>query len=332
MHDAAIVFAKIIEMFFIIASGWAIRRANWLPSAAAAGLSRVVTDIAFPCLVFTQLIQTIDAEKLSQDWYLPLLGVLIILISAALGYATMRFFAKPGRRATYVFLAATPNWVFLPLPIAEALYAEQGVTIILLFSVGAQAAFWSLGVAILRGQPPDAKALRSLLLNPGFLSCVAGLPAACFWPQLRALLIGSSVGKLALSQALTPAFYAAAGLGSITIPVSLLLIGVAMGGMESRRNADTPEMLGILLTRLVLPLPCFILFFRVAQMFGWHATAMVKNLAYLVACMPVAISASVMAERFSGDAQLSARAIFLTSLVAIITIPLLVMLTANLNF
>jgi hypothetical protein len=331
MSDSVIVFGKILEMVGIIAAGWAARRAAYLTEESASGLSRVVVDLAFPCLVFTQLLRTVDPEALSRDWYLPLLGAGIILGSALLGLATAPLFARPGRQATYVFLAATPNWVFLPLPIAEALFGDPGVTVILLCSVGAQLSLWTVGVAILRGRAPDRRAWRRLLTSPGLLATLAGLALAWQAPAARDLLAAEPAGHGLLFQTLTPLLKAAASFGGITIPVSLLLIGAAMGGLKAGSDTHGRELAGLALARLILPLPAAVLVFRLAALAGWEAPGMIRSLAYLVACMPVAISSSVMAERYGGDCPLAARAIFVTSLLSIATVPLLVLLTARLG-
>lgn len=329
MSEGMIVFGKILEIVIIIAAGWMAQRAAFIGENAAAGLSRLVVDLAFPCLVFTQLLRTVDADALVHDWYLPLLGIAIILFSALLGMATAHLFAKEGSRSTYVFLAATPNWVFLPLPIAEALFQDRGVTIILLINVGAQLSLWTVCVAILRGRIPDLRAWQRLLASPGLIAAIGGLLIACLIPSARSLLLEEPSGRSIFTFLLAPVLKAAAGFGAITIPVALLLIGVAMGGLKAGAKKYTSELTGLALTRLLLPLPVALFFFYLAGLVGWHTSAVVRTLVCLVSCMPVAISSSVMAERYNGDAQLSARSIFLTSILSIITLPLLVILVAR---
>ena len=332
MSDALIVFGKILETMLVIAIGWIARRVAFIKEQTASALSRIVTDIAFPCMAFTQLLRTVSPDVLARDWYLPLLGAGIILGSALLGFATMPLFANRDRRATYIFLVATPNWIFLPLPMADALYGANGVSIILLLGVGAQLAFWSVGVTILRGRAPDQKTWLDLLKNPGLIACVAGLIVAWQIPAAQECLISQTAARNFLFYPAAALLRAAESFGSITIPVSLFLIGSAMGSMQTSTESNIREQVGLILSRLILPLPVALIFFKIMTMAGCQMPAMTQNLVCLVACMPVAITCSVIAERFGGHPQLAARAIFSTSLISIATIPGVVALAAYLTF
>ena len=43
--------------------------------------------------------------------------------------------------------------------------------------------------------------------------------------------------------------------------------------------------------------------------------------AYIIACMPIAVSCSMFTERFGGDTSLAARGIFYSTLFSIVTVP-----------
>jgi predicted permease len=48
-----------------------------------------------------------------------------------------------------------------------------------------------------------------------------------------------------------------------------------------------------------------------------------RMVGYLIAAMPIAISCSVMAERFGGDAALAAQGIFYSTFFSLLTVPVL---------
>jgi len=75
------------------------------------------------------------------------MGVLIVIAYGA-GLLVAPFFCRAEQKNTFVFLAAIPNWIFLPLPIVEAMYGDAGVRTLLLGNVGAQLMLWSFGVWI----------------------------------------------------------------------------------------------------------------------------------------------------------------------------------------
>jgi predicted permease len=51
---ARVVFVKITALFLVIVVGWLARRRGFLAATFTATLSRLVVDLAFPALVFTQ--------------------------------------------------------------------------------------------------------------------------------------------------------------------------------------------------------------------------------------------------------------------------------------
>ncbi|HEX5399589.1 MAG TPA: AEC family transporter, partial [Verrucomicrobiae bacterium] len=119
-----VVFLKITAMFLVIVAGWFARRHGFLATTVTATLSRLVVDVAFPALVFTQLLRTVDAETLREGWVAPLLCGALIFVAYFVGLLLAPLFSGDSRRNTFIFLVAIPNWIFLPLPIAQALYGD----------------------------------------------------------------------------------------------------------------------------------------------------------------------------------------------------------------
>src|ERR1035441_7170536 len=122
-----VVFLKIAAMFLVIVGGWLARRRGFLAADFTATLSWLVVDVAFPALVFTQMLRTVDAAALREGWFSPLLCGLLLLLAYLAGLVAAPLFSRKEQRNTFIFLVAIPNWVFLPLPIAEALYGRAGV-------------------------------------------------------------------------------------------------------------------------------------------------------------------------------------------------------------
>jgi len=66
---------------------------------------------------------------------------------------------------------------------------------------------------------------------------------------------------------------------------------------------------------------------------GWAAIRLglqipeeTRMVCYLIAAMPVAISCSVMAERYGGDARLAAEGIFYSTFFSLLTVPAIFLL------
>ncbi|MFN2351002.1 MAG: AEC family transporter [Kiritimatiellia bacterium] len=321
MPDHYVVLLKTMVMFLVMAIGWAARRRAYITTATTQVMSRLVVDIVFPCLVFTQLLRTVNPGSLRQAWYVPLLGVGVILLAALVAVILLAPLRRSAPLSSMVFLAALPNWIFLPLPIASALYGDMGVRDVLLVNVGAQLALWSLGVWILRGARPDIKSLRNLLKNPGLLATAGGILLAIWLPgarELQSLPQGVGGGGHFAAAVMVQTM---AMLGELTIPLALLITGAQLGGLRAGRPHGAEALIGVTLVRLLAAPAATVACMRLLACLGLVVPDATRITIYLIACMPVAISASIMTDRYGGDNLLSARAVFLSTLCSILTVP-----------
>lgn len=324
MPGWCVVLLKTAAMFLVILVGWVARRRKALSAETTSTLSRFVVDITFPALVFMQMLKTVDAQVLREGWYLPLICMAILVIGEIVGLFTAPLFARKEQRRTFVFLISISNWVYLPLPIAQALYDDAGVRTILLYNVGAQLVLWSMGVWTLRGGKPDREALLNLLKNPGLLATGIGILVALYIPESRVLAKqdpGAGAGVLAYTA--RALFEGLELTGNLTIALSLIVIGGQLGGLDVSSRSDTKAVVGVLITRLVLTSFVTIGVVQLLKAGGVEIPEMPRMLGYVVAFMPVAVSCSIFTERFGGDTSLAARSIFYSTLISIGSVPLL---------
>ena len=315
------VFLKIAAMFLVIVAGWLARRRGFLAAEFTATLSRLVVDVAFPALVFTQILRTVDAATLRDGWIGPVLCGLLIIVAYFVGWLLSPVFSGKAQRNTFIFLVAIPNWVFLPLPIAQALYGDTGVRTVLLCNAGAQLVLWSFGVWILHGSMRQA--LKNLCTNIGLWATAAGILVALLFPaarDLETIAPASAPLGMMLPGALVQAL---AMVGSLTIPLSLLAIGAQLGELTIAIHRFPKVLWGVLLSRLlVAPLVTVAAGFALMKM-GFAIPEETRMILYLIATMPVAISCSVMAERFHGDVTLAAEGIFYSTFFSLLTVPVI---------
>jgi predicted permease len=318
-----VVFLKIAAMFLVILAGWLARRRGFLAADFTTILSRLVVDVAFPALVFTQMLRIIDTAALRVGWAGPLLCGLLIIIAYFIGLLLAPVFSGNAQRNTFIFLVAIPNWIFLPLPIAQALYGDSGVRTVLLCNAGAQLVLWSFGVWILHGEMRQAA--KNLLRNVGLWATAVGIAVALLFPWARNLETTDPALPLAM---MLPAalVQALAMVGSLTIPMSLLAIGAQLGELTIAVNRFPKVLWGVLLSRLVFA-PLATVAIGIALMkIGVAIPEETRRIGYLIAVMPVAISCSVMAERFHGDVTLAAESIFYSTFFSLLTVPVIFLL------
>lgn len=325
MTPSVVVLLKISVMFLVMLAGWWAARLRYLTPEVTRGLSVVVVQVAFPCLVFTQMLATVSTDVLRRGWWVPVLAMVSVVLAAGVGVLLLRGFrVAAASRKTFVFLVAVPNWVFLPLPIVDGLYGGDGVRIVLLFNVGAQVILWTFGVWVLKGGAGRWGALRNLLGNPGIVATVGGAAGALLLPDMARLAAGAADGGWAT--AWSAVLEALKMVGSLTIPLSLLATGAQLGDLAHGMRSQWRVLAGVAFGRLVVaPLLIILLLKACLATFGVVLPEAEFMTLAIILAMPVAISCTMFAERFEGDTGLSASAIFWTTLLSLASVPLVVL-------
>ncbi len=326
-----VTLLKIAGMFLVMLTGWLARRRGYLGRENASALSRLVADIALPALILEQMLTTVDVPALREGWVIPLWACATIGLAHGVGWLLARLMASAADRPTFAFLVGVPNWIYLPLPIAEALFGEQGRLWVLLFNVGAFSMLWTLGIWTLQSGRPSASSLRSLAFNPGLLATLGGVALALLFPGLRQVAFAPRAGEPAWTLAGTAIFQALHLVGSLTIPLSLLITGAQLGGGEGPRPPDSRPLAGILLGRLALTPLVTVALLAAARIAGVGLPAQARLLVILIAGMPTALNCVVLTERYGGDAPLASRAVFLGTLLSVLTVPALLLLVQRLG-
>jgi len=318
-----IVLLKIAGMFLVMLAGWAAARRRVLGAEKTGVLSRLVVDLAFPALVFTQMLATVDPARLRADLWISLYGLALIPFSLLAAMAVGRLRGAASDRRTFRFLVAVPNWVYLPLPIAEAMYGADGTRFVLLCNIGAQLGLWTIGVFILTGRPLTRTSLSGLAMNPGLLAAVAGIAVACLWPMGRLLVLGAPPPDAGvLIKFCDVVVDAAQMIGSITIPLALLITGAQLAGLSASIVWPSLGVAGVLAGRMVVaPILAMGLVHLGMFLSGVALPDWARLTASLIAAMPTGVTCVMFIERFGGDRDLGALGILYTTVASFLTVP-----------
>ena len=146
------------------------------------------------------------------------------------------------------------------------------------------------------------------------------------WQQLTTPCIIASVAALviALGHISLPALVGecTSFVGDLTTPLSLLIVGSLLAGLSVKQVFASPR-LWVLTALRLLGLPALL---RV--ILGWMKVEppVVAGIAVILMAMPAAVNGTMLSMEYNGDTDCMAQATFLTTLVSIITIPVVAVL------
>ncbi len=298
--------AAVFPIFLLLAIGAGVRRLHWLQPAADETLMNLVVKILYPCLILGAVLDNAAVERMENLLVAPVLGGLTVLLGFAVAALVLPALKAPSPAAarTFVFTVGLFNYGYLPIPIVQQLFDRETLGVLLLFNVGVEIAFWTVGILLLTGisplkgwkqilNPPAIALFTALILN--FTGLAALLPE----PLLR------TVGLL----------------GGCAIPLGLLLIGATL--FDSTRAVKDAER-----RRWRVPLiACGVRLGILPALFLLLAILLpispeLQRVLLIQAAMPAAIFPIVIARHYGGHPETALAVVLGTTLVSLLTIPL----------
>ncbi|MDX2080332.1 MAG: AEC family transporter [Terrimicrobiaceae bacterium] len=294
----------VLPVFLIIGAGFVFRWAGVLTRQADASLLGILVKLFVPCLALDVIIGNEALTRAENLILPPILGFLSIGVGIGLAYGAARLFLRDRVvQRTFAGTVGIQNYGYIPLPLCLALFDREVVGVLFAFNLGVDVAMWSLGVATISGRGAGAGWWRPLI-NPPIVAVVV------------ALVLNLAGAGVWIPEAVDTAWHM---LGLCAVPLALLLTGalfsddarpgVLRGGWGSTALALTVR-LGIL-PMIILSAAVFL-----------PLDGALRSVLLVQAAMPCAMFPIVLSRIHHGDMPTALRAVFGTSLVGLVTIPL----------
>lgn len=296
------LLAALWPLFALILGGYLLRRAGFPSNAFWPGAERLNYFVLFPALLFSSLARApLDSPHLGR-----IAGCVALILGVGWGVLLLlrRWRAWPASRFGVLVQGTLRFNTYIGLAAVGALFGEAGLSLMALLlavtvpavntlSVLALTPGGSLGVPVLIG---------TLLRNPLILACIGGVMA-----NLVGLPLGGGVSELL------------GLLAASSLPLGLLCVGAALQPQDLRRET-LPLLINSMGRLLLMPLGAWLLS-------GWMGMAGMEQVAVvLLFALPCAPTAYVLARQLHGDAELMAGIITLQTLLAMLSLPLVLLL------
>lgn len=292
------------QIFILGAFGYILVKRNMLSQAGLEALSRLVIQVIFPAMIFTQLLQHFSFSLYPDWWIFPLVSLLITAAGLTVGLLLLKAIKLKTHRLQFLSLVGFQNSGYLPLAMAAAMFSGRELSnifiYIFLFLLGFDLAAWPLGIYMLTYDKEAKFKLRHIFSPP----VIANLSTLA--------LIALGLNKFVPAVVFKPVQMIA----NCTLPLALIVVGgnVALARLK---RIDKRALFFFLLGKLIiLPLLGMWIVLRLGlpQLFGF---LIVMQLA-----MPSATLLSVIIRRYNREDALISQGIFFSHIVSLVTIPL----------
>ena len=287
---------QITVIFIGILAGFVCRKGKVLSEEGTATVSNIVVKIILPFYLFSAILNSGSAVD-SKGVLLTLgLSFGMFLLSGLVALLVVPLLRPPaGDRGVYLFETMCGNVTYIGIPVCAAVLGGNAAFYGSLLNIPYNLLCFSLGIWLLAGKLPLKK-----ILNPAFLS---GVAAALLY------LLRVPVPSVILD--------GCAFIGQATSPCAMLVIGSVLGSVPFKEIFTEWRAIPYVLLRLVGlgALMALLLSFL-------DVDPVLKGVLILMAAMPAATNSTMLCTIYGGNRALSAKLIFLSTALSIVTIPL----------
>ena len=289
----------------IVVVGYVAGKLDYMGGDFDRRLSNIIIDFTCPALILSS---TMGGTLPDRGLILPLLGISLLtyLLLTAVAFGLPKFITKKNEYHGPVgFALMFGNVGFIGYPIVGALFGHQAVFYAAILNVVNTLAVFTIGVMLINGER------QRLAFQPKILMSSPMMAA-----YLAILIVALGLDNIPdiISQPITM-------IGNITVPGALLIIGSSMSRLSWRTMLGSRVVYVTTAFRLlILPLIIYVLF----RALGFDP--MVVDLNTIIIAMPVATYGTILCLRYGKDSTLITEITFISTLLSVLTIPLVAQL------
>jgi len=288
----------LFKIVFMAALGFFLRKREIITGELQKGLSSLLLSVILPLSILTSSDSVFSADmagKLFRSGVIACGYYIVTLVWTVWLFGRFKMDRKKsGIAAT---MAVFANVGFIGFPVVAELYGKEGTLYAVIYNLAYQIFLFTAGTVLLSGKKKVN--WKEMLLDPMTVSSLAAI--AIFLSPFR------------FPAVVTESFDA---VGSMTVPLSMIIIGCDMAGVKSRALfTDGWSYLVSGLRLLVFPAALGILL----KYTGTEAS--LARVMVLMTALPCGSLNVILAERYGCEKQFAAATVVLSMVLMVVTIP-----------
>ena len=286
MQNSFIIFQKLLVLFGFMLIGYLSYKKKWISDDTSLQISGLIVNIFNPALIISGVIGSVG----NGNWNLVImdliLAVILFVVLILISPAFVRILGvKKDERNIYAVMLIFSNLGFMGIPIIEELYGRGAIFYVALYTLVYNILFYTYGIYLFEKERAMQTGQKAKIIFHWKKMINPGM-VAC----LAALLIFAFQ-----IDAPAPAVSFVQYLGNAAIPLSMIITGVSLAKMP---------LIEVFAIRL------------------FHLDPVLSGIMVLMFGMPNGSMAVMMAIDYGLDSSICSRGIVLTTLLSIITLPI----------
>lgn len=300
LQNVLSVATQVGILFILIVVGMLITKFKIVTKKGIDQIIDILLYVVTPCLIVNSFITV----KFTKETVMQLLmSAGCAVITHIIGIIVVLLFTKVkpvSKKAVYKFGTVLSNGGFMSLPLAQALVGEKGVFLVSAYVIVFNIVVWTYGVSLFKSEEKASK--LKILLNPGVIGVIIGLPLFLLKIQFPQIIMA-------------PIAY----LADLNTTLAMLVTGYFLMNSGIKDGiSDIKMWLSAGLRLIVIPLVAVIIF-----KYALNLSGDLLICATIPACAPTAVNTMMISAKFGGDTALASRMLTVTTVLSIVTMPLI---------
>ncbi|GFI62309.1 hypothetical protein IMSAG049_01491 [Clostridiales bacterium] len=303
------IMSKLVVLTIYIAIGYAASKFKILSEEFTGGIVKLLLFISLPALILNIFLTSFDRNMISQGLAMLIISFGLYIISTPIGYLTAKLMRlRRNQIGVTAFAITFPNYTFIGIPVLTSILGE---------SVLMNASFGNLACSI-SVYTIGMLTISKFGTETGGKSGIKMMADRMIRMPVNYALLGGLLLALLNVQPPKPITDTLTGLANLTTPMAMIYIGATL------TKIDPKEILGdwrvyVTAGMRLLVMPLFVYF--VGRLF--INDAMFLNTIVIGAAIPTASFCALFAREYGGDDVLASKYIFISTLLCLVTIPLI---------
>ncbi len=305
MIDILALCQRIGLMFAMMAVGYIMKKMKFGGDKLPAELSNLILYFAQPALIINTYIRDFDKSIMVGAAWVFVISLVYHGIIFALSLCFFRK-APEAKKKVYRYGMLFSNASFLGIPLVQSVAGDVAVLYVCIFVIAFNLYAWSVGCYIYTG---DKKymSVKKMFINPATVPTYIGFiffftPLSGYVPSFVTELLGY--------------------IESLVVPLSMVIVGLRFADLEFKSAfKDKYLPLALVLRLFAAPMISFVIV-KAIMLCGVTLSAEVTVTLMICSSTPVAVYASMMAEKFGGDAVTAGKYVAVSTLFSLATIPI----------
>ncbi len=298
VENVLTVGSYVIILFILIGIGYTSNKFKIFSSKGIKDLTTFVLYVVSPFVLINSFQRDFEKEKLIGLGITALAALLSHIANIIVAHLTIHN-KDEIRKKTLIFASVFSNCGYMSLPLQQAVLGEDGVFYGAVYIAIFQIVSWTYGVVEMSGDFKNIS-VKKAILNPGVIGTVIGFTMFLLSFKLPFVL------KEPISF-----------ISALNTPIPMIIVGYRLAEANLKIKGFDAY-LTIFLRLIVSPL------IMLAGLYFCGVRGTILVACVIAASAPAAALTTMFSERFDGDAGLASTTVSVTTLLSVITMPLIV--------